>query len=380
MKLVPTVEQQDLQAMLRTVFAQECPTRLIREMKDSGCDGFPQPLWHALALTGVLGLPFAEAYGGSGAGLDELGLVFGEAGRALCPTAVYSTLLFGVGVDRLASGAQRERYLPALCSGELTAALAIANPANAADVRPRLTAKRSEGGWRLTGTLMFVANAAIADAVLVTATTRVFAEPDRTFGFFVDPAQRGWQCHPLETMAGDKQSRVIVDEVFVPDEAVVAGADGRGLAQEDLAWVANAAVALQCREMVGGAAAVLERTVDYVKGREQFGRAIATFQAVQHHIADMHIAVAGARLAAAQATYWLARGETATRAVAIAKMHCSEAYKHVTLTAHQLHGGMGYVRETDLHLWSERAKVTEIQGGTADIAAGWLQKELGLVH
>jgi alkylation response protein AidB-like acyl-CoA dehydrogenase len=92
----------------------------------------------------------------------------------------------------------------------------------------------------------------------------------------------------------------------------------------------------------------------------------------------MRMAIDGARLTANQAAWWVGRGQLAPRAVAIAKMQASEAYKWATLTAHQLHGGMGYVRETDLHLWSERAKATEIQGGTADVAAGWLQRELGL--
>ena len=92
----------------------------------------------------------------------------------------------------------------------------------------------------------------------------------------------------------------------------------------------------------------------------------------------MQMAIDGARLTANQAVWWLSRRPSALREVAIAKMQCSEAYKQATLMAHQLHGGMGFVRETDLHLWSERAKTTEIQGGTADVAAGWLQRELGL--
>jgi alkylation response protein AidB-like acyl-CoA dehydrogenase len=112
--------------------------------------------------------------------------------------------------------------------------------------------------------------------------------------------------------------------------------------------------------------------------REQFGRPIAAFHAAQHLVADMRIALDAARLCAAQATWWVSRGRTATREVAIAKLHCSEAYKWATLNSHQLRGGMGYVRDTDLHLWSERAKLTEVLGGSADTARGWLQRELGL--
>ena len=379
MRLIHTDEQQQLQAMLREVFTDACPPPLVRQMKESASDGFPSDLWQALTTTGVFGLAFDPEYGGDGAGIYELGLVFAEAGRALCPTIVYSSLLFGVAVERLADAEHKKKYLPALAAGELKASTALSNPSNAGDRRPRLTAERGDGGWTLSGTLMFVPNAAISNVLLVSALTSAFPEPARTYAFFVDPAAEGIEVSPLETFAGDKQSKVVFDGCFVPDSATLSGPGGHGLGSTDLAWVANAAVALQCMEMVGGATAVLERTVDYVKVRQQFGRAIAGFQAAQHHVANMRIALEAARLAATQATWWIARGHTATRAVAIAKMHCSEAYKWTTLTSHQLHGGMGYVRETDLHLWSERAKVTEIQGGTADVAARWLQAELGLV-
>jgi alkylation response protein AidB-like acyl-CoA dehydrogenase len=131
-------------------------------------------------------------------------------------------------------------------------------------------------------------------------------------------------------------------------------------------------------EMVGGTSAVLERTVEYVKGREQFGRPIAAFQAAQHHVANIRIALDGARLAAYQATWWVGRGELAERELAIAKLKCGEVYKDATLTAHQLHGGMGYLRETDLHFWSERAKATELQGGAYDVQIRRLERALHL--
>jgi len=379
MKLVPTQDQQDLQTTLRRVLARQCPTTLVRDLQDAGSDGFVPALWAALADVGVFGLAFGEEYGGAGAGLYELGLFFTEAGRVLCPSVVYSTLRFGVAVSRLGSAAQRQRYLPALAAGDLRATIAAWNPGDAGDLRPTVRARPTAGGWTLNGTLEFAANTGRAGVVLLTAEATVFAEPTRTYAFFVDPAADGWHDEPLRTMSGDKQSRVVLQEVFVPTDSVIDGTQGGGVSAQDLRWVANTAVALQCMEMVGGTTAVLEQTVDYTKSREQFGRPIGSFQAAQHIVADIHIGLDGARLAAAQAVWWLGRGEVATRAVAIAKMQCSETYKWATLNAHQLHGGMGYVRETDLHLWSERAKATEIAGGTADVAARWLQKEIGLV-
>ncbi|MEV0809923.1 acyl-CoA dehydrogenase family protein [Micromonospora sp. NPDC050200] len=380
MKLVLTAEQRELRAVFAELFTQKCPASLVRELKRPESDGFPAELWTALAATGALGLPFAHGYGGQGAGLFELGLFFTEAGAALCPSVVYSTLLYGLAVDRLGPPRHRDAYLPALCAGELVATVAAWNPSDAADLRPRLRATHGSDGWRLSGGLDFVANAERADVVLVTAEEETSGTgPGRTLGFVVRPGGPGWSAEPLRTIAADKQSRVRLTGYQVDDDAVLAGRDGRGLDPADLGWVAEAAVALQCAEMFGGAVAALDRTVEYVMTRHQFDRPIGSFQAVQHHVADIRIALDGARLAAYSALWWLAQGACATRRVAVAKMQCSEAYKWATLTCHQLQGGMGYVRETDLHLWSERAKVTELQGGAADVAARWLEREIGLV-
>jgi alkylation response protein AidB-like acyl-CoA dehydrogenase len=378
MKLVPTSEQTDFTAALRDLFTDACPPSLVREMKTADSDGFPARLWQALTGMGAFGLTVDPEFGGEGAGLYELGLLFSEAGRVLCPTVVYSTLLFGVAARRLAGPDQAKRLLPALTRGELKATTALWNPADGGDVRPVFTAERADGGWTLTGEQLFVPNAALADVVLLTARTKGFNEPGRVLAIFARPGGPGWRSEPVRTMSGDKQARLTLANYFVADADAYAGPDDAGIADTDLRWCANAAVALQCMEMAGGAAAVLDRTVEYIKVREQFGRPIASFQAAQHHVANMRMAVDGARLTAASAVWWVGTGQLAPRAVAIAKMQASESYKWATLTAHQLHGGMGYVRETDLHLWSERAKATEVQGGTADVAAGWLQRELGL--
>ena len=139
--------------------------------------------------------------------------------------------------------------------------------------------------------------------------------------------------------------------------------------------IANAAVALHCLDLVGVGEAVIERTVEYTKMREHFGRPIASFQAAQHLVADMHIALAAARLAAQSAVFWIGRGHTATRQTAVARMRAAEV-KKITLDAHQLHGGMGYVVDTGLHLFSERARILSTFGGGADIAAKWLEDEM----
>lgn len=342
MRLTLDQEHQDLVAMLRTVFT------------DVSSAGTP---WRGLADAGIFALPVPTAHGGDGGGLFELGLVFAEAGRVLCPTAVYQTLAFAVAIDRL--GMAGPAHLPRLARGDLTATVSLCDAANAVDVEPRLTATRCAEGWLLNGRLDFVGDADGAEVLLTTA--RSGSGP---LAVLADLRSDGVVVRPTRTFAGDDRSTVLFTDQLVDETTPVT--------LEALTGVSLALTALQCMEMVGGATAVLNQTVGYVTVREQFGRPLSAFQAVRHHVADMRIALDGARLCAYQALWLAGRGGDARRPVAIAKLRCAETYKKITWTAHQLHGGMGFVRESPLHRWSERAKVTEILGGTADTAATWL--------
>jgi alkylation response protein AidB-like acyl-CoA dehydrogenase len=376
MRVALTREQADLAETVRHLLARECTPELVRKLQASDSLTEVKQLWDALAATGVFGLTVPEQMGGSEASLFELGLVFREAGRVLCPTIVYSTVALGLAVRRLATLEQQQHWLPAIAAGRTRGSVAVADAGDGSDVRPRLTAVRRDGGWSVSGRLSFVANADVADALLVTART-ADGEPERFLAFLVTSDQPGVHCERQRTFSRDIQCRLEFDNVLVSTPTHVLGADG-GIGEQDLRWVSNAITALQCMEMTGGSEAVLDRTVSYIKLRHQFGRPIASFQAAQHHIANMRIAIDGARLASYQAAWWVGRGDLAEREVAIAKLKCNEAYKRTTLDAHQLHGGMGYLRETDLHLWSERAKVTELLGGSWDVQIRRIEQALGL--
>src|ERR1700761_1441427 len=168
MELVLSSEQSGFVSSLRDLFADVCPPSLVRQIKDPDSGGFPPKLWEALVGVGAFGLTADPDLGGSGASVYELGLLFGEAGRVLCPTIVYSTLIFGVAAQRLADTEQAKRLLPALARGEIRATTAIWNPADASDLRPAFTAERVEGGWLLSGEQAFVPNAQLASMALVT--------------------------------------------------------------------------------------------------------------------------------------------------------------------------------------------------------------------
>ena len=364
MQMLLTSEQEALQDSFRRLFTNYCPPALVRRYQTEQDAAVIKELWTQLAVTGLFGLGLPEEHGGYG-DLFDLGLVVMEAGRVLCPTVVYSTVAFGQAVLHLGTNAQRQQWLPGVAAGELTGSIALWNPSDASDVRPRLVATCSDDGWHLNGELHFVPNADRIQALLVSArTSGQNHEPEQIFGFIVTPGEPGLKHERMQTMGRDSQCIVHFDDVLVEPSRVL-GLEPLGLAAAQLHWVSNAMTALQTMEMMGGAQAVLDRTVEYVVGRTQFDRPLASFQAVQHHIANMHVAIEGARLAAYQAAWWTSKGRLAEREVAIAKLKSSEAYKSATLTAHQLHGGMGYMREFDLHLWSERAKATELLGGPA---------------
>lgn len=363
MRVLLTDEQVELQQAARQLFEKGCPTSLVRDLQADDTEMNPTDLWATLQRFGLFGLAFPEALGGSGATIFELGLMYREAGRVLCPAIVYSTIEFGLAVDLLGGQALAEVWVPRVAAGELRASAAACDPSNAADVRPILVAELRDGEYHLSGRLVFVRNADVVDELLVTARVVGQDGPGQVVMLIVSPSAAGVRTERLRTQSREVQCEVHFNDVVVADADRVAHL-GENL--EPLRRLSNVFTALQCLEMVGGAESTLDRTVEYVMSRHQFGRPLAGFQAVQHHVANVRIAVDGARLAAFQAAWWLARGRTAEREVAVAKLQAGRAYKIATLTGHQLHGGMGYLRETDLHLWSERAKATELRGGATE--------------
>jgi alkylation response protein AidB-like acyl-CoA dehydrogenase len=368
MKATLTAEQREFASSSRALLSAECPMSLVRALGDPGADRTTPALWKALADAGVFGLAIGEEYGGSGGSLDDLAVFCAEAGRALCPTTVHSSVLAALAIDRLGSPDIRAAWLPELARGSARGTTTLWNARDAGVVSPVLHANPAASGWRLSGVADYVADADIADVVVASATDTTGG---RTLVCIIDLAATGVSVEPLAMAGGHRAFTVRFDDVVVAADAAAGHHDGAALRR-----MANAAVALGSLDLVGVGQAVLERTVDYTKLRHQFGRPIGSFQAAQHLIANMHIALAAARLAAHSAIFWIARGRTATRETAIARMHAATAARLITLDAHQLHGGIGYVTETDLHLWTERARLGSTLGGGADVAAAWLEETL----
>jgi alkylation response protein AidB-like acyl-CoA dehydrogenase len=329
----------------REFFAGECQIATVRRLMEIETADDPT-LWSKLAEQGYTGIIFDEEYGGVGLGVVELVLLMEEAGRALLPGPLFSTVaLAGAVLDACASPAQKKKYLAPICRGDARATLAMLESSaswDPADVE--MTAKSG----RLTGEKLFVPDAAVADSIVVVARDGVHVVDGKAPGVRIAP------------MAGMDLTRKLYAVTFadVPAEKLDQGAGlTRGLSVATAALVA---------ELVGGMQRTLDITVDYAKTRKQFGKAIGSFQAVQHQCADMYLETESARSAAYYAAWALQeRAPDAAEAVSIAKMYASDASRAVGNRGIQIHGGMGFTWENDLHLYYRRAKASETTLGDA---------------
>jgi alkylation response protein AidB-like acyl-CoA dehydrogenase len=364
MNLAESAEEALLRESARKMLEAECPPALVRQLLGPGSDGHSPALWSSLAGGGWIGLGLPEDCGGTGGTLVDLGLFFREAGRVLLPSTFASTVFAAHVVSHLGTDAQRAELLPRIARGDAIGTVAYLEPAVLHDWRKLTTSAQplQDGAWELSGTKLFVANASLADMLIVLA--RLRSAPDALAAFVVDPTSTAsLAVSPMRTFAGDHQSEAVLDRVVVPPTALLG--EPHGLAQSGPRFdhVVDVMTALQCMEMAGGAERVVELTAAYVSGRIQFGRPIGSFQAVQHHVANMGTDVEAALLLAMKAVACLAAGRPATREVSHAKAWISRAYPEITILAHQVWGGMGYVTETDLHLYSGRAKAAEVSFG-----------------
>jgi alkylation response protein AidB-like acyl-CoA dehydrogenase len=372
MRLAPTDEQRAIQQEARRFLAAEL-TRERRLAWDRTAEGHDPAFWQAVARLGWLGFGLAEAHGGQGASLVDLGVLVEELGRAAAPFGIFAAIAGGLALAALGTPAQKRAWLPAVARGEKLITLAVAEEHAAADPAAFATvARRRGGGWRLSGEKRYVLQGVTADAFLVAA------REGRGVSALLVPADApGVAVRPQKTFGKDRQSAVRFRDVALPASALAGRA---GAAWPRFEALRMRLGALLCADMIGGAEAVLEMTTRHVCEREQFGVKLGTFQAVQQMVAGMAIDLEGARHVTRQALWRLAEGLPAVREVAIAKAWTGRAYRDITLTAHQLHGGAGYVIEHDLHRYSARAKEAELRFGSTEEWLDALAGELRLTR
>jgi alkylation response protein AidB-like acyl-CoA dehydrogenase len=318
-----------------------------------------------MAELGWMGLILPEAYGGSGLNMVDLVVILEEMGRVVMPGPFYPTvILSGVAIDLGGTTAQKKRYLPGIAAGTLKATLAQVEESGRWDAEGiMLPATKDATGFVLSGTKLFVQDAHNADLLIVAARTGSKGQKGVTL-FLVDAKQEGVKTTLLKTMDQTRKlCEITFDNVKVGKEAVLGGV-GKGWPLLDR--VIDRAKVAMCAEMCGGAQKVLEMSVEYAKVREQFGKPIGSFQAIQHKCANMMVQTESAKSATYYAAWAVANDvPEAHLAACMAKAYCSDAYRFVSAEGIQIHGGIGFTWEHDMHLYFKRAKGSEVTYGDA---------------
>ena len=362
-------EQELLRQTARTFLEKECPSTFVRRMMDDPA-GTTDELWAKLAELGWLGLIYPETSGGTGLGLVDLTVVLEEMGRVVMPGPFFSTVLLGgLAVALMGSAAQRDAWLPRIVDGRTRATLALLedNPRWAPEGVQLAAKPAKRGGFALSGTKLFVPDGHEADLIVVAARTARATKSDAAHGvsLFLVPADApGVSRTLLPTMDQTRKlAEVTLSRVTVGEDAILGPLHA---GWPNVARVLDRATVALCAEMCGGAQRVLDMTTDYAKVRVAFGRPIGAYQAVKHTCADMLVAVENAK----SITYYAAWAQDqeapdASLAASMAKAYVSDAYRKVAGDGIQLHGGIGFTWEHDLHLYFKRAKSSEVTFGDA---------------
>ncbi len=370
-------EQEMLKKSARDFLDEKCKKALVKEMeKDER--GYPPALWQEIAGLGWLGLVFPESAGGSGMSFLDLAVLLEETGRACLPGPFFSSVVLG-GLTILDAGtaAQKQAYLPGIAGGEAIVTMAVTeNEAAYTAAAIQVKAVPSGSDYIINGSKLFVPDAHVADSIICAVRTKTSANPEDGISMFlVDARSPGITCHPLKTIAGDKQFEVVFKDVRVPAERLLGTLDqGWPLVRRAV----ERAAAARCCEMVGIMQKALEVTVAYAKDRKQFSKPIGSFQAVQHHCANMATDVDGARFSTYQAAWHISEGMDASVEVAVAKAWMSEAFSRVITLAHQVHGAIGCTIDHELQYYTKRGKEGELTYGDGDFYREIVAQGMGL--
>jgi alkylation response protein AidB-like acyl-CoA dehydrogenase len=359
-------EQELLRSTARKFFENECTSEFVRARMAEPA-GVTEDFWKKLAEQGWLGLIYPEEFDGTGLGFVDLTVLMEEMGRAVMPGPFFSTVLLGgLAILEAGSAAQKKEWLSKISAGQAKATLAFTEPNARWDAAAVTAGARESGGkYVLTGTKLFVLDAHVADVIVVVARTREGKRPEEGLSLFLVPkGAKGLDVKLLPTM---DQTRKLCEVTFTD---VTVGADAL-LGPRDNAWaplsrVLDRATVALCAEMCGGAQRVLDMTTDYAKIRVAFGKPIGSYQGVKHRAADMLVEVENAK----SLTYYAAWAvdenvPEAPLAASMAKAYVSDAYRRTAGAGIQLHGGIGFTWEHDLHLYFKRAKSSEFTFGDA---------------
>jgi len=362
MKFIFSNEQEQFRTILRRFLSEKFPATEVRRLMATE-QGWERETWKQInSDLGLSAVHIPEAYGGQGFGFVELSIVMEETGRALlCGPLFSSVVLAANAILNAATEDQKQTMLPGIASGETVATLAFTEDDGVWDSSGvAMTATQQGGGYRLDGVKSFVLDGHTADLIVVLA-RRPGSSGDEGLSFFtVRGDAPGLERRLLGSVdATRKLARLTFQSVRAEPLGEI------GAAAVPFARTLDQAAVCLANEMVGGAERLRQSALDYVMMRMQFGRPIASFQAIKHKCADMLVEVELAKSAAYYAAESAAENDAELPAIAsLAKACAADAYIQTARETIQLHGGIGFTWDNDTHLWFKRAKSSEVFLGT----------------
>jgi alkylation response protein AidB-like acyl-CoA dehydrogenase len=362
----------------RGLISDKAPVAHLRKLRDDrDADGFSRELWATFAEMGFAGLLIPEEHGGSGLGAVEAGIVMEEIGRTLMPLPFLATsVLAASAISRGGFAAQKSEHLPKIAGGATLAALAIDEGAKHRPLNIAMQAARSGNGFRLGGAKALVVDGHVADLLIVAARSAGAAgEREGLTLFLVDPKAKGVSIERTIMVDAHNAARISFDNVEVDADHVLGEVDG---GYPLLAGVLDLGRGAVASEMIGLSEEVFGRTINYLKERKQFGKAIGEFQALQHRAAQLYIEIEITRASVLKALQAIdASAPNAPSSVAVAKARAGATATRAVQEGVQMHGGMGMTDQFDIGFFMKRARVCEELLGDANYHADQLARARG---
>ena len=365
MAFVLTEEQQMLRDSARAFADEKLPVSQLRVLRQTGgAEGYDKAAWKEMAELGFAGVIVPEEFGGSAFGYVGLGQVLEAQGRTIASTPLLSTALAGASALTIAGNEkQKSAYLPKIASGELLTALAVDEGPHHDPAHIKLAAKKSAGGYTLSGEKRYVVDGAAASLLIVAA--RTAGQPGDTIGitlFLVPGNAKGVTRTALKTLDAHPAANIAFANVEVGADAVLGPVDGGHDALDAILDRARIGLAA---EMLGASDAAFEMTSEYLKVRKQFGQLIGSFQSLQHRAAIMFTELELTRSCVAAALAALDQNANNIAELAsLAKARAGETLHLVSNETVQMHGGIGMTDAHDSGLYMKRARVLEALYGS----------------
>jgi len=361
MSMILTEEQEMLRKTVREYVQEHAPVSHLRELRDSRDEtGFSRAMWKEMAELGWTGITIPEAYGGAGLDYAELGVVLEECGRTLAPLPFLSTVVLGAEAIRLGGSAeQKEGLLPGICSGERIVALAFQESGHFSPYQVASTAEKTSGGYTLSGEKLFVLDGHVADDLVFVARSSGSAGDREGLSLFVvDPSAAGVDITRTFMVDSRNAARVKLSDVEVEGSALL-GEAGRGADLLDA--VLDRAMVAVSAEMLGAAREAFDRTVEYLKNREQFGVKIGSFQSLKHRAAILFSELELSESVVLDALRAIdEEREEMPSLASTAKARLSDTASLVSREAIQMHGGIGMTDEEEIGFFLKRARIGEL--------------------